>query len=55
MRFLNIGGPGIATDEDFRPYGHVLLDQSDDHKICPLCHYYTSQDRPQRRMNRQQR
>jgi len=45
MRFLNISGPGVATDEDFCPNCHVLLDQSDDHKICPLCRYQMNQHR----------
>jgi hypothetical protein len=34
MRFLNISGPGIATDEDFCPNCHVLLDQHDGDKAC---------------------
>jgi uncharacterized paraquat-inducible protein A len=55
MRFLAISGPGIATDEDFCPNCHALLDQSDDQKTCPLCRYHTSQYRQQRRMKRQQR
>jgi hypothetical protein len=55
MRFLNISGPGIATDEDFCPNCHVLLNQSDDQKICPVCLYHASQHRQGRRMRRQQR
>jgi ribosomal protein S27AE len=55
MRFLKISGPGVATDEDFCPNCHILLDQSDDHKTCPLCRYHPNQHRQRRRMRRQQR
>lgn len=41
MRFLNIQGPGIATDEDFCPNCHVLLEERYDYKVCPLCRYDT--------------
>ncbi len=50
MRFLNISGPGVAKDEDFCPNCHVLLDDQDDYKACPLCHYNTRQDVRQRRV-----
>jgi len=55
MRFLNICGPGVATDEDFCPNCHMLLDQNNDQKVCPLCWYHASQTRQRRRVRRQQR
>jgi ribosomal protein S27AE len=55
MRFLNIGGPGVATDEEFCPNCHVLLDQRDDHKTCPLCRYDARQHGQRRRLRRQRR
>ena len=39
MRFLSISGPGVATDEEFCPNCHVQLDQHDNGRACPLCHY----------------
>jgi uncharacterized Zn finger protein (UPF0148 family) len=55
MRFLNISGPGVATDEDFCPNCHVLLDQHDGDKACPLCRYESSQHGQRRRLRRKQR
>jgi ribosomal protein S27AE len=55
MRFLNISGPGVATDEGFCPNCHVLLDQGDDHKACPLCRYDARQHGQRRRIRRQHR
>ncbi len=55
MRFLNISGPGVATDADFCPNCQALLDQSDDYKTCPLCRYQTNQHNQRRRIRRQQR
>ncbi len=55
MRFLNISGPGVATDEDFCPHCHVLLDQYDGDKACPLCRYEASQHGQRRRLRRKQR
>jgi hypothetical protein len=43
MRYLNIEGPGVATDEDFCPNCHVLLDERDGYKVCRLCRYDTRQ------------
>jgi uncharacterized Zn finger protein (UPF0148 family) len=54
MRFLNISGPGIATDEDFCPNCHVLLDQHDGVKACPLCRYEARQFGQRRRLRRKQ-
>lgn len=54
MRFLNISGPGVATDEDFCPTCHVLLDERESSKSCPLCRYDARQPR-QRRVRRQRR
>ena len=42
MRFLNITGPGVATDGDFCPNCHVVLDQHDGHTACLLCRYEAS-------------
>jgi hypothetical protein len=53
MRFLNISGLGIATDGDFCPNCHVLLDQREDYKACPLCRYGTRQHGQWRRNRRQ--
>ena len=39
MRFLNISGPGVANDEEFCPNCHVLLEQRNGSKLCPLCRY----------------
>jgi uncharacterized Zn finger protein (UPF0148 family) len=55
MRFLNINGPGVATDEDFCPNCHVLLDQPDGDKACPLCRYESSQHGQRPRLRRKQR
>lgn len=41
MRFLNISGPGVAQDEDFCPNCHVLMDDREDYKVCPLCQHDT--------------
>ena len=49
MRFLAISGPGVAQDEDFCPNCHVLLDERDDYKVCPLCQHNTRRDGTQRR------
>jgi ribosomal protein S27AE len=54
MRFLTISGPGVAQDEDFCPNCHVLLDEREEYKVCPLCHYDTRQKARQRH-HRQQR
>jgi rRNA maturation endonuclease Nob1 len=53
MRFLNISGPGVAQDEDFCPNCHVLMDEGEDHKVCPLCGHDTRQGARQRRIRRQ--
>jgi hypothetical protein len=55
MRFLNISGPGIATDDDLCPHCHVLLEERDDYKACPLCRYDARQHGQQRRIRRQRR
>jgi ribosomal protein S27AE len=55
MRFLNISGPGVAQDEDFCPNCHVLLDDRDDYKACPLCQYDTRQGVRQRRVQMRRR
>jgi ribosomal protein S27AE len=52
MRFLNIRGPGVATDEDFCPNCHVLLDQHGDGKACPLCRFEVGQYGQRRRLKR---
>jgi uncharacterized Zn finger protein (UPF0148 family) len=52
MRFLKISGPGVAPDEDFCPNCHVLLDERDGYKVCPLCHYDTRQEARQQRTRR---
>jgi hypothetical protein len=41
MRFLTISGPGVATDDEFCPYCHVLLEDRDGYQVCRLCHYDT--------------
>jgi hypothetical protein len=51
-RFLNINGPGNASDDDFRPGCHVQLDHHDDYSTCPLCRYDTRQH-GQRQLKRQ--
>jgi hypothetical protein len=50
MRFLTISGPGVAQDEDFCPTCHVLLDERDGYKVCPLCQHDTRQQARQRRI-----
>jgi hypothetical protein len=50
MRFLTISGPGVAQDEDYCPNRHVLLDERDGYKICPLCRHDTRQGGQQRRL-----
>jgi hypothetical protein len=50
MRFLNIQGPGVATDEDFWPDCHVLLEDRNDYKVCPLCRYETRRFGARRRL-----
>jgi ribosomal protein S27AE len=50
MRFLKISGPGVAQDEDFCPNCQVLLDERDDHKVCPLCKFDTRQSVQRRRL-----
>jgi hypothetical protein len=55
MRFLNLTGPGVATDVDFCPNCHVLLDQYGDDKVCPLCRYEARPPGRQRRIRRQRR
>ncbi len=50
MRFLAISGPGVAQDEDFCPNCHVLLDERDDCKVCPLCQHETHLGGAQRRL-----
>jgi uncharacterized Zn finger protein (UPF0148 family) len=52
MRFLTISGPGVAQDADFCPNCHVILDEREGHKVCPLCHYDTRQEARQRRIRR---
>ena len=54
MRFLNISGPGVATDEDFCPNCYALLDQRDGGKACPLCRYEARQHGQRRRLTRKQ-
>jgi hypothetical protein len=57
MRFLNISGPGVATDEDqeFCPNCHILLDERGGGKACPLCRYEASQRRQRGGLRRRQR
>jgi hypothetical protein len=50
MRFLNIEGPGVATDEDFCPNCHVLLDEREGCKVCQLCQYDTRQNTRRQRI-----
>jgi hypothetical protein len=50
MRFLNIQGPGVATDEDFCPHCHMLLEERSDYKVCPLCRYDTRRLGPRQRV-----
>ena len=55
MRFLTISGSGVAADEDFCPNCHVLLDQHDGDKACPLCRDEARQHGPRRRLRGNQR
>jgi ribosomal protein S27AE len=55
MRFLNISGPGVAKDEDFCPNCHLLMDERDDYKVCPICKYDTRQGARQHRIQRRRR
>jgi uncharacterized Zn finger protein (UPF0148 family) len=50
MRFLKIEGPGVATEEDFCPNCHVLLEERNGFKVCPLCRYDTSRGGARRRI-----
>jgi ribosomal protein S27AE len=50
MRFLNISGPGVATDDEFCPHCQVMLEDRDDYKVCGLCHFDTRQQTEQRRI-----
>lgn len=50
MRFLSISGPGVATDEEFCPHCHVMLEEHDGYKSCRLCHYDTRQQSRQGRI-----
>jgi len=50
MRFLRISGPGVAQDEDFCPNCHVIMDERDSYKVCPLCQHDTRQGGTQRRI-----
>ena len=50
MRFLTISGPGVAQDEDFCPNCHVIMDERDGYKVCPLCQHDTRQGATQRRI-----
>jgi ribosomal protein S27AE len=50
MRFLNISGPGVATDDEFCPHCQVMLEDWDDYKVCGLCHFDTRQQTEQRRI-----
>jgi uncharacterized Zn finger protein (UPF0148 family) len=49
MRFLTISGPGVAQDEDFCPNCHVIMDERDGHKVCPLCQHDTRHEGTPRR------
>ena len=49
MRFLNISGPGVATDDEFCPHCQVMLEDRDGSKVCGLCHFDTRQQTGQRR------
>jgi len=55
MRFLNISGPGVATDEEFCPHCHVMLEERDGYQVCRLCHYDTRQQTGQRRIRLRRR
>ena len=55
MRFLNISGPGVATDDECCPHCHVLLEERDDYRVCRLCHYDTRQPTGQRRLRLRRR
>lgn len=50
MRFLNIEGPSVATDEDFCPSCFVLLDEREGYKVCRLCQYDTRQNTRRQRI-----
>jgi hypothetical protein len=55
MRFLNISGPGVAQDEDFCPNCHVLMDNREEYKRCPLCKHDTRQEARQQRIRLRRR
>jgi ribosomal protein S27AE len=55
MRFLNISGPGVATDDEFCPHCHVMLEDRDGYKVCGLCHFDTRQQTGQRRIRLRRR
>jgi len=50
MRFLNINGPGVVSDDEFYPQCHVLLEDRDGYKVCGLCHFDTRPQTGQRRV-----
>jgi hypothetical protein len=50
MRFLTISGPGVAQDEDFCPNCHVIMDERDGYKVCPLCRHDIRPGGTQRRI-----
>ena len=52
MRFLTISGPGVAPEEDFCPHCHVLLEERDGYKVCPLCQHDTRQGAQHLRIRR---
>jgi hypothetical protein len=55
MRFLNISGPGVATDDEFCPHCHVMLEAREGYQVCNLCHFDTRQPSGQRRVRLRRR
>ena len=55
MRFLQISGPGVATDDAFCPHCHIILEEREGYKVCGLCHYDTRQQPGQRRLRLRRR
>jgi hypothetical protein len=50
MRFLNISGPGVATDDEYCPHCHVRLEYWDSYQVCSLCHFDSRQQTAQPRL-----
>jgi hypothetical protein len=55
MRFLNISGPGVETDDEFCPRCQVLLEDQNGSKVCRLCRHDTPQQTGQRCIRRRRR